>query len=215
MNSELFFESASDERGTPQAFFDKLNEEFHFDVDVAASQDNAKCETYFGPGGVAEDALEADWGGLTCFLNPPYSVAGAFVKKAREEADLGAVVVMLLPVRSDTKWWHGYVWDKEAKRLSGSVGAWRPGVQCRFIPGRLSFELKVSEKMRALINDERHKGLAQGDRYDEKTLIKALVEQTGLPKMAIMGIWESKPDEDLLSGAPFPSCVVIFRKVQS
>lgn len=202
MNSELFFESASDERGTPQKFFDTLNEEFHFDVDVAASANNAKCESYFGPGGVADDALEADWGGLTCFLNSPYSVAGAFVKKAREEADKGAVVVMLLPVRSDTKWWHGYVWDKEKQ-------TWRPGVECRFIRGRLSFELKVSAKMRELVKT------SFTSACDEKETIKSLVETTGLPKMAIAGIREDKPDEDLLSGAPFPSCVVIFRKVQA
>lgn len=208
MNSELFFESASDERGTPQAFFDELNAEFHFDIDVAANKENTKCETYFGSGGIAEDALEQDWAGLTCFNNPPYSVAGAFVKKAREEADKGAMVVNLLPVRSDTKYWHKYIWDK-ATRL------WYPGTEVRFIPGRLTFELHVSNKMRELVNDKHHKGLAMGDRYDEKELIKNLVEITGLPKMAIQGIWEGKPDDELLSGAPFPSCIVVFRGVES
>lgn len=47
----------------------------------------------------------------------------------------------------------------------------------------------------------------------EKAKTKELVEVTGLPKMAIDGIRRDLPDEDLLSNAPFPSCVVIFSRV--
>ncbi len=215
MNRELFFESAGDERATPQAFFDQLNARFAFDLDAAASAENTKCETYFGQGGLAEDALEADWGGLTVWLNPPYSVAGAFVAKAREEADKGATVVMLLPARTDTRWWHAHIWDKHApspidERLHGD---WRSGVGCEFVSGRLTFELKVSAAMRRLVK-EALAPLAHVDKDDEQETIKKLVEQTGLPKMAIEGILADKPDEDLLSSAPFPSCVVIFRRVE-
>src|SRR5216684_4087634 len=115
MNTPLFFESAGDERATPQDFFDTLNAEFHFELDAAASLLNHKCDLWYCEGGIEYDALEADWGGATVFLNPPYSVAGAFIKKAREEADKSATVVLLLPVRSDTKWWHNFIWDKNSK----------------------------------------------------------------------------------------------------
>lgn len=207
MNAPLFFENAGDDRGTPQKFFDALNAEFHFDLDAAADEHNHKCELYYGKGGIEYDALEADWGGLTVFLNPPYSVAGAFVAKARAEADKGARVVMLLPVRSDTKYWHAYVWDKESKD-------WRPGVQCRFVPGRLQFELKVPDALRSWVKSELAASKAELE-TDPKAVegkTAALVRATGLPKMAIERIDLDYPDEDLLEGAPFPSCVVVFTK---
>lgn len=213
MNRELFFESAGDERGTPISFFDTLNAEFAFTLDAAASSLNHKCDLWFGEGGIADNALEQDWGGegSSVFINPPYSVAGAFVAKAREEADKGAVVVQLLPVRTDTKWWQGHVWD-------ASRHDFRPGVECRFIPGRLSFELQVPTAMRVLIKQEFATLSNHTTAADLKSLanetVKRLVEETGLPAMAIQGIREDKPDEDLLSSAPFPSAVVIFRSAQ-
>lgn len=219
MNAPLFFDNAGDERGTPKDFFDKLNAEFHFDLDAAASSQNHKCDVWFGEGGIAHDALGEDWGGegITVFLNPPYSVAGAFVAKAREEADKGARVVLLLPVRSDTKWWHRYVWDEKA----GSDGALRPGVRVRFLAGRLNFELAVPDTVRKWLKTERASAwatektmttLAQEKAYT--SWIRMMVDATGLPKMAIERILEDRPDDDLLDGAPFPSCVVIFEKVK-
>ena len=211
MNSPLFFESAGDERSTPKDFFDTLNAEFHFDIDCAASKLNHKCDLWFGEDGVENDAIEADWAAMTCFLNPPYSVAGGFVQKARDEADKGATVVLLLPVRSDTKWWHKYVWDKDT-HLPGTPepfqtvdvpdGYWRPGVRCRFLPGRLNFELNVPETLRAWIKTEVAGGAP----------LVGLIKTTGLPKMAIERIVQDLPDEDLMESAPFPSCVVIFTK---
>lgn len=218
MNTPVFFKSAGDERGTPQDFFDRLNAEFHFDVDCAASAENRKCELYFGFGGVTDDALKEDWGGegTTCWLNPPYSVVDVFITKAREEADKGAVVVLLLPVRSDTKYWHKHIWDKDAfgdhqatqtfanaHPGSAADGAFRPGVRCRFIPGRLTFELHVSDAIREWVKD----AIAE-----ETIALKDLVETTGLPRMAIERICQDMPDDCLLEGAPFPSCVVIFSK---
>jgi site-specific DNA-methyltransferase (adenine-specific) len=170
MNSPLFFGSAGDERATPQDFFDTLNAEFHFDIDCAATDLNRKCPLWFGKSGKALNALEEDWNGMTCFLNPPYSQAGAFIAKAREEADKGATVVFLLPVRSDTKYWHQYIWDKDAwRRVKAATanelwntfpdpclhdGDWRPGVRCRLLPGRLNFELKVPKTVREWIISE-------------------------------------------------------------
>lgn len=212
MNTALFFESTGDERGTPQDFFDRVNAEFHFNLDAAASSLNHKCDTWFGEGGIANDALEADWGGegSVVWLNPPYSVCGAFVAKAREEADKGAVVVMLLPVRSDTKWFHKYIYDCRICRATGD-GAWRPGVRCRFLPGRLIFELNLTDAMRQAIRDSLAQGVQSGE--DKNDTIKRLVNDTGLPRMAIEGIDAGLPDDELLSSAPFPSAIVIFRKV--
>lgn len=66
---------------TPQDFFDKLNKEFHFDLDVCALPENAKCEKYFTP---EQDGLSKEWHG-TCWMNPPYGrQIGAWVKKAYE-----------------------------------------------------------------------------------------------------------------------------------
>lgn len=214
MNTPLFFESAGDERATPQAFFDALDAEFHFEIDAAAGPLNHKCDLWYGEGGMEYDALEADWGASRVFLNPPYSVAGAFIAKAREEADKGATVVLLLPVRSDTKWWHKYIWDKDGlvdntanflRDLTTDTvkdGHWRPGVRGRFLPGRLNFELRVPVEMREMIK-------ASWGRISPEELVK----KTGLPKMAIERIMDDWPDEDLMDAAPFPSCVIIFTKV--
>ena len=60
MNSVLF-SSRSDMWETPQEFFDKLNEEFHFDLDACAVPENAKCENYFTP---EMDGLAQNWGGV-------------------------------------------------------------------------------------------------------------------------------------------------------
>lgn len=210
MNAPVFFENAGDDRGTPQKFFADLDAEFHFDIDAAADEHNHKCELYYGKGGIEFDALEADWAGMVVFLNPPYSSAGAFIAKAREEADKGATVVMLLPVRSDTRYWHQYLWDK-------TTNDWRPGVKCRFLSGRLQFELHVPDDMRVWIKAEHKAALALVDQdvSREKVLteyFRAMVASTGLPRMAISRILEDFPDDDLLEGAPFPSCVVIFTK---
>lgn len=210
MNAPLFFENAGDVRGTPQDFFDTLNAEFHFDIDCAADAHNHKCELYFGEGGMAFDALEADWCGLTCFLNPPYSTAGAFVEKARQEADKGATVVLLLPVRSDTKYWHKFIWDK-------TVHDWRPGVQGRFVEGRLQFTLHVPDDMRRWIKTEYAQTMANTENFRAEAkavFFRRATAETGLPKMAIERILLDYPEDDLLEGAPFPSCVVIFTKAR-
>lgn len=214
LKSPIFFESAGDERGTPQALFDALDAEFHFDLDAAAGPRNHKCETYFGEGGVAFDALQEEWAGLTVFLNPPYSACYPFIKKAREEADKGATVVLVVPVRSDTKWWHEFVWDVDA----GPDGGLRPGVRLRLVKGRLDFTLSVTDEMRTWICAElkaietvkQPDGTYAADETERNFLIAALVKATGLPKMAIERIERDFPDEDLLDAAPFPSCILIF-----
>ena len=112
--------SATDLWATPQDFFDKLDAEFNFELDVCALPENAKCEKYFTP---EQDGLAQQWTG-TCWMNPPYGrQIGAWVKKAYEASLHGATVVCLLPARTDTAWWHDFV-------MRGEV---------RFIRGRLKF----------------------------------------------------------------------------
>ena len=127
------FSKATDEWETPQAFFNELDAEFHFDWDAAASDENAKCDHYFG--GSAVDALTANWTEFVLgpiWLNPPYSRCREFIAKAAQEARRGATVVCLVPSRTDTRMWHEHVWDAENN-------APRPGVEIRFIKGRLKF----------------------------------------------------------------------------
>ena len=109
---------ANDEWQTPQDLFDKLDEEFDFDLDVASTNTNNKCLCafyYCKPWW--QDALKAEkWyipegtNKPTCWMNPPYSRGNIdkFVKKAYEESQKGCTVVGLLPLRS-ASWFHKYV----------------------------------------------------------------------------------------------------------
>lgn len=117
------FSSATDQWTTPQDFFDKLNAEFHFNLDPCADSINHKCEKYFTK---EDDGLKQDWGGHVVFCNPPYGKAiGEWVKKCYEESQKqNTTVVMLIPARTDTKYFHKYIYWK---------------AEIRFIPGRLKF----------------------------------------------------------------------------
>lgn len=126
-NESVHFRSRSDMWTTPQDLFDTLNEEFHFDLDVAALPENAKCARFFTP---KDDGLSQKWEG-TCWMNPPYGrTVGKWIEKARHSAEEnGATVVCLLPARNDTAWWHDHIASNIA---SGTVEA-------RFLQGRLKF----------------------------------------------------------------------------
>lgn len=113
--------SNSDLWATPQDFFDKLNDEFHFDLDVCALPTNTKCGRYFAP---EQDGLAREWRG-TCWMNPPYGRQIIhWVRKAYESAQGGALVVGLLPARTCTKWFHEYIYGK---------------AEIRFVRGRIKF----------------------------------------------------------------------------
>lgn len=118
------FSSKTDLWSTPQVFFDQLNKEFNFTLDPCATRENAKCSKYFTK---QEDGLKQDWGGETVFVNPPYGrEIKKWVKKASEESKKpGTTVVMLMPARTDTTYFHDYIY-KKVKEI-------------RFIRGRLKF----------------------------------------------------------------------------
>lgn len=118
------FSSATDLWATPQQFFNKLNEEFGFTLVPCATSQNAKCANYFTQ---EIDGLKQDWGGHTVFCNPPYGrELPKWVQKAYSESRKpNTTVVMLIPARTDTTYFHEYIYHKAR--------------DIRFIKGRLKF----------------------------------------------------------------------------
>lgn len=113
---------------TPQDFFDKLNDEFHFTLDAAALRSSAKVPNYLGPDHDLHwrrDALQVEWTGAAdgwIWLNPPYGrEIKAFMRKAHEEVNKGAKVVALVPARTDTNWWHDYCIQYEIRFIKGRL----------------------------------------------------------------------------------------------
>lgn len=103
---------------TPQLFFDALNAEHHFDVDVCATANNAKCERYYTK---EQDGLSQQWKGV-CWMNPPYGrEIGKWMRKAYESSLYGATVVCLVPARTDTAWWHDYAMKGEVEFVRGRL----------------------------------------------------------------------------------------------
>lgn len=106
MFNDSLFSSKTEEWETPQDFFDMLDLCFCFTLDVCATDENAKCLRYFTK---KEDGLLQSWKGETVWCNPPYGrKIKDWVKKASTE---DAVVVMLLPARTDTSWFHDYIYN--------------------------------------------------------------------------------------------------------
>lgn len=112
--------SRTDDWATPQQLFDALDAEFRFTLDAAASRHNAKCRRYFTR---RRDGLSQSWGRQVVWCNPPYGrVIAHWVRKAHEASLRGATVVMLLPSRTDTKWFHQFAWKHgEVRFLEGRV----------------------------------------------------------------------------------------------
>lgn len=122
MNTEVMFSSKTDLWETPQDLFDRLDAEFGFDLDACALPQNAKCVAYYTP---EQDGLSQPWDGVV-WCNPPYGRnIGKWVQKAHDESKRNNnYIVMLLPARTDTRWFHDYILGK---------------AEIRFIRGRLKF----------------------------------------------------------------------------
>ncbi|HAB17809.1 MAG TPA: phage N-6-adenine-methyltransferase [Verrucomicrobiota bacterium] len=113
------FSSATDEWPTPPWLFEALRAEFHFTLDPCATGENAKCTRFFTR---RDDGLKQDWSRDVVFMNPPYGRRiGFWVRKAYQSAQRGAVVVCLLPARTDTRWWHEFVMRGEIRLLRGRL----------------------------------------------------------------------------------------------
>lgn len=115
---QLMFSHKSDEWATPWELFNELDQEFGFTVDVCATSENAKCKKFYT---IEQDGLAQNWDGETVWCNPPYSNIRAWVEKA---ATAKATTVLLLPSRTDTKWFHEFIYNK---------------ARIRFIKGRVKF----------------------------------------------------------------------------
>ena len=117
----VLFSSKKDDWETPQKLLDELNKEFNFTVDVASSDNNYKVNKHYT---IKENGLTHNSNHERVWCTLPY---GRTIEKWVEKAwNSSALVVMLLPVRTDTKWFHKYIYKKDI-------------VEIRFIKGRLKF----------------------------------------------------------------------------
>lgn len=123
MITEALFSSKTDNWATPQNFFDELNKEFHFTLDPCADEKNHKCEKFFTR---KENGLLQDWSGESVFVNPPYGrEIYNWVEKCYWEGHKeNTIVVLLIPARTDTKYFHDFILNRS---------------EIRFIKGRLKF----------------------------------------------------------------------------
>lgn len=120
------FTSDKDDWETPQKLFDELDASFHFTLDPASSDSNFKVAKHYTK---QDDGLSKDWGGEVVFCNPPYGrEIPKWARKCFEESKKpGTTVVLLVPSRTDTKWFHDYIYGKCDQLI--------------FIKGRLKFEV--------------------------------------------------------------------------
>lgn len=127
--------TGKDDHETPDEFYERYYRTYDFLLDAAANETNHKCDLWFGPGGVAEDALTADWTPFleqgNVWMNPPYSrnLQTLFVQKAIAASQLATryQVVCLLPSRTDTALFHDFIVPNVVKPVE-------------FLRGRLKFK---------------------------------------------------------------------------
>lgn len=113
------FNIQKEDQETLQELFIKLDREFNFTVDVASNKENHKCKRYYTK--LANRLLQS-WDKEIVWCNPPYGrKVGDWVEKASRS---NTTVVMLLSDRTDTKWFHNYIYKK---------------IEIRFLKGRLKF----------------------------------------------------------------------------
>jgi phage N-6-adenine-methyltransferase len=120
---DSLYSSRSEEWPTPQDFFNTLNEEFSFTLDPCATRTNRKCNLHFSK---HQDGLKQNWGAHRVFCNPPYGrTMRDWAQKCLQASQAGALVVLLAHARTDTRWFHDWVYGKAD--------------EIRFVRGRLRF----------------------------------------------------------------------------
>ena len=125
MNTSALMTSQRLDWETPKELFDELDKEFHFTLDPCSSDLNAKCKKHFT---IENDGLKQTWKNEVVFCNPPYGrEISKWVKKSYDEwKNNNATVVMLIPARTDTKYFHSYIYHN---------------AELRFLKGRVKFEI--------------------------------------------------------------------------
>lgn len=130
MHSSLFSKKR-DDWPTAWSTYNRLDKIFGFTRDVCASKRNAKHKNYWTK---RDRVLTRNWDGVN-FMNNPYSQTFLFIRKARiESMAKRATTVALVASRTDSEWWHEFVWDNESKKTREGVIIWE------FIQGREIFE---------------------------------------------------------------------------
>lgn len=123
-NTQIMFSRGNNEWSTPQDFYDKINTEFNFTLDPCSTLENHKCSKYYTED---DDGLSKSWKGETVFCNPPFGQLPSWAEKCLNESmDNSTTIVMLIPARTDTKWFHKYICNQ-------------PNVEIRFVDKRLRF----------------------------------------------------------------------------
>lgn len=118
MNKGLFSSNTS-EWETPMDLFNILDQEFKFTLDPCSNNNNFKCKKHYT---LKENGLIQDWSSDIVFMNPPYG--RDIYNWVRKAYNSNTTVVCLLPARTDTKWFHEFIYNKS---------------EIRFIKGRLKF----------------------------------------------------------------------------
>lgn len=136
MNKVLFSHN-SDEWSTPDYLFKKLDDIFLFSLDPCSSDSNFKCDKHYT---INDDGLKKSWYNERVFVNPPYSNIEAWARKCFYESQFNnAFCVMLIPARTDTKYFHTYllpfcdfIFIKGRVKFSGKGSAPFPSMICIF-----------------------------------------------------------------------------------
>lgn len=121
---KVLFSSKSNEWATPQDLYNKLNNRYNFTLDPCSSLENHKCDKFYT---IKENGLIQDWSNEVVFCNPPYGrEIYDWVKKCYNEHLNGTKIVLLIPSRTDTRYFHEFLYKK-------------PNIKLEFIKGRLKF----------------------------------------------------------------------------
>lgn len=116
---------------TPPEVFTPLDQEFNFTLDPCAEESTAKCKKFFT---VSDNGLYQSWEGETVFCNPPYGrhLSKWVAKCVLEGRKKDTTVVMLIPSRTDTAYFHDYILPNAS--------------DVRFLRGRIKFLMNGQRK---------------------------------------------------------------------
>lgn len=118
MVSKALLTSNTDQWATPEYLFNGYNQVYNFTLDACASDWNYKVNNYYTE---EDNGLEQPWTGVV-WCNPPYGrQIKDWIRKGYESAQQGATVVMLIPARTDTAYWHEYVMKGRITFLRGHI----------------------------------------------------------------------------------------------